>query len=266
MVTFRELINTFRKLEPDRTVPLIVHGSLSSFGELHGGAEALVGALLMSFDTVIAPVFTYKSMLIPEDGPEGNAITYGSGESLNKMVEMYQPDMPADKLMGVIPETLRKHAKAARSMHPILSFSGVNAGSILDAQTIETPLGPIARLYELGGKVLLLGVGQTVNTSIHYGESLSKRKQFVRWALTEEGVVECPGFPGCSDGFDSLENSLESITQTAQIGAATVRLIPVRELVDTVRVMLATMPQALLCYRTECERCNAVRLGEISAG
>jgi aminoglycoside 3-N-acetyltransferase len=260
MVSYRDLITSFRKLEPNRSLPVIVHASLHSFGEVHGGAETVVGALLTSFDSVIAPTFTYKTMLTPETGPDGNAMAYGSAAVQNKMVEFYTPDMKVDRMMGIIPETLRKHPKAKRSFHPILSFAGVNADSILEAQTIDEPLAPVRKLYEAGGLVLLLGVGQTVNTSIHYGERLAKRKQFVRWALTPEGVIECPGFPGCSEGFDSLEQELEKFTRCLQVGNAQVKAIPVRDLVDGVRVSLAKKPQALLCYRTECERCNAVRL------
>jgi len=40
----------------------------------------------------------------------------------------------------------------------------------------------------------------------------------VRWALTAEGVVECPGFPGCSQGFQALESDLEGVTRSANVG------------------------------------------------
>jgi aminoglycoside 3-N-acetyltransferase len=187
-------------------------------------------------------------------------MNYGSEATQNRMAEIYTPEMKADRMMGAIPETLRKHPRAKRSIHPILSFAGVNADAILEAQTLDEPLAPIGKLYEARGIVLLVGVGQTVNTSIHYAERLAKRKQFMRWALTEDGVVECPGFPGCSDGFDSLERDLEKVTRCLKIGDAQVKVIPLKELIGTARLALAQKPQALLCYRTECERCNAVRL------
>src|SRR5512139_4043373 len=165
MLTFRDLITAFRKLELDRTHPVIIHGSLSAFGEVHGGAETLLGALMASVDTLIAPTFTYKTMLVPESGPTNNGITYGSGRSQNRLAEFFTPDMPADKLMGVIPETLRRHPKASRSTHPILSFAGLQAKAILDAQTIEEPLAPIREARSRQGVVLLLGVDHTVDTS-----------------------------------------------------------------------------------------------------
>ena len=63
-------------------------------------------------------------------------------------------------------------------------------------QTLAEPLAPIGALAQRGGWVLLLGVNQTVNTSLHYAERLAGRPQFTRWALTYEGVRECPQFPG----------------------------------------------------------------------
>ena len=76
--------------------------------------------------------------------------------------------MPADTLMGVVPETLRRWPEARRSMHPILSFTGIRAEKILGTQTIEDPFAPIRALVELDGWVLLLGVDHTTNTSIHF--------------------------------------------------------------------------------------------------
>ena len=112
---------------------------------------------------------------------------------------------------------------------------------------------------EASGWVLLMGVDQTVNTSIHYAEVLAGRKQFVRWALTQEGVVECPGFPGCSDGFQAVSPPLQDVIRTVEIGESLVQAIPLVHLVDTACAMIKANPMALLCDREDCERCNAVR-------
>jgi aminoglycoside 3-N-acetyltransferase len=246
-------------LEIDRAAPVIVHSSLSSFGEVNGGAEAIVGALLASFNQLVMPAFTYMTMLTPETGPEGNGITYGSGKDGNRMAEFFRPDMPVDKMIGAIPETLRLHPKAKRSGHPILSFVGVNAEAALEAQTLQEPLAPIRVLAKGWGWVLLLGVDHTVNTSIHYAERVAGSRQFTRWALTPAGIVECPGFPGCSNGFSMLESRLNGVTRQARAGSAVIQAIPLLALVETVKSMIAEDPQALLCDQTECERCQSVR-------
>lgn len=259
MLTYRDLATAFRRLEIDRKLPVIAHVSLSSFGEVHGGAETLLGALLSAFDSLLMPTFTYKTMLVPEAGPPDNAIQYGSGKASNHLVEFFRPDMPVDRLMGAAAERLRGHPKAGRSNHPILSFAGINASLPLEAQSLQEPLAPIGVLGEHEGWVLLLGVDHRVNTSIHYAERLAGRRPFVRWALTTSGVVECPGFPGCSEGFQSIAPFLNEVTRQINAGMASIQALPVNLLVETACRMIREDPQALLCDRSDCERCHATR-------
>lgn len=259
MVSFRDITSGLRKLELDPMNQVIAHTSLSSFGEVRGGADTILGALLATVKGVMSPSFTYRTMLVPEEGPENNGIAYGSGRDQNRMADFYKPDMPADPLMGVVAETLRRHPSARRSLHPILSFSGIHCEELLQAQTWEDPLAPIGKLAVSGGWVLLLGVGHTANTSIHYAEKLAGRKQFSRWALTLQGVNECPGFPGCSEGFAALAPQVADVTRTVQIGDALVQAMPLSALVNSVVQMIHAEPYALLCSRDDCERCNAVR-------
>jgi len=259
MVSFRDILTSLKKLEIDPDRPVIVHASLSAFGEVRGGAEGLLGALLTAFHPVMMPTFTYSTMLTPETGPENNGIVYGSGRDLNRMAEIYHPDLPADSLMGVTAEALRRHPNASRSIHPILSFAGVQAESLLARQTQEDPLGPIAALQEREGWVLLLGTDHTCNTSLHFAEKLAGRKQFIRWALTPSGVRECPGWPGCSDGFEQAAPHLDRITRRLEIGPATVRALPLVEMTAIVTNLIQEDPLALLCSREDCERCQAVR-------
>jgi len=258
-ITYREFINAFRALELNPEQPVIAHASLRAFGEVRGGADAVVGALLTCCRTVIMPTFTYKTMIIPEVGPEDNGLEYGSGRDANKMAEFYQADMPADRMMGAVAEALRRHPRARRSSHPILSFAGVGAEDILMTQTLAEPLAPIAALLERGGAVLLLGVDHSVDTSIHFAERLAGRRTFVRWALTEDGIVECPGFPGCSDGFGAVAPQVEAFTRRIEAGQSVVEVIPLADLVRTVVRLLVEDPLALLCSRKSCPRCNAVR-------
>ena len=130
---------------------------------------------------------------------------------------------------------------------------------MLETQTLNEPLAPIHMLKEEEGWVILLGVDHTVNTSIHYGELLAGRKQFIRWAITPEGVKECPGFPGCSNGFNAITPSLDQVIQRVQVGSSLIQAIPIAALVETVLAMLKHDPLALLCEKPDCERCTAVR-------
>jgi aminoglycoside 3-N-acetyltransferase len=259
MTSFRELTTALRRLEIPHGSPVIAHASLSAFGFIPGGAETLLGALLAVFPSIMMPAFTYHTMLTPEIGPEDNGITYGGGWSSNRMAEFFRPDMPADRLMGAVPEALRRHPEARRSMHPILSFTGIHVDDALNNQTITQPLAPIAHLVQSGGWVLLLGVDHTVNTSIHYAEQLSRQQRFIRWALTSAGVVECPNFPGCSDGFGVLAAELNNVRRQEKAGEGLIQAFPLPSLIITARQRLAADPLSLLCRNGYCERCAAVR-------
>jgi aminoglycoside 3-N-acetyltransferase len=258
MVRLRDLLLGLRELHLGDT-PVIVHSSLKSFGQVEGGAQTLVSALLNVFPSVLVPTFTYKTMLTPQVGPVDNAIKYGSGEDQNRMAAFFTPRMRADTLMGIIPETFRKHPRAQRSSHPIQSFAGVNAGKFLEAQKLDDPLAPLGLLESQGGWVVLLGVNHTVNTSIHYAEKLAGRRQFLRWALTPKGVMECPGFPGCSAGFQAIAPEMEKFTRKVQIGAAQAQAVPTSMLFKVVIARIKKDPLALLCQQADCERCNAIR-------
>jgi aminoglycoside 3-N-acetyltransferase len=262
MVSYSDLKLGLTKLGlTDRLV--IAHASLKAFGHIDEGAEALLGILLASTRGLVMPTFTYKTMVTPRVGPPNNGLTYGRDEDLNKMAEPFHPDMPADPMIGILAETLRRHPAAKRTFHPIQSFAGISADAILDSQTIYNPLAPIGSLADQDGWVLLLGVDHTVNTSIHYAERLAGRRQFVRWALMKDRIIECPGFPGDSSGFNQIADDLEEAVRRVEIGTAIVQAIPLKVLIQAVINRIKQDPLALLCQREDCERCGAIRISEV---
>jgi aminoglycoside 3-N-acetyltransferase len=259
VLTYNDLILAFESLDSFNDRPVIAHASLGSFGAIQGGPDAIVTGLSYVTRSFIMPSHTYKTMLTPVSGPANNAINYIRGQQWNKLAEPFLPDMLSDSLMGVVPESMRKWPEARRSTHPILSFVGFNAEKILATQTLEDPFAPIRALVEQDGWVFLLGVDHTANTSIHFGEKLAGRKQFMRWALTQSGVVACPGFPGCSAGFEVIEPEVRAFTKTVIVGSAVVRALPLRALMVRVIELIKKDRYALLCDRSDCERCAAVR-------
>lgn len=240
--------------------PVIVHASLKKFGVIQGGPRTLIQALAATFGGVIMPTFTYKTMLTPGVGPPKNGITYGSDKDLNKMAEPFRLDMPPDKMMGILPRQLLEEKGVKRTSHPILSFAGLGADDILFTQRLFDPLAPIRALMKKNGWALLINVDHTVNTSIHYGEKLAGRRQFVRWALMPGHIVECPGYPGDSTGFNDIEKHILPQTRGVDMdGGAFIQAVPLKRLIDVTVELIKKDPLALLCQRTECERCNAVR-------
>lgn len=259
MPGFANLKSAFQSLNlRDRAV--IAHASLKRFGNIEGGARTVIQAMLASFSGLVMPTFTYKTMVTPEVGPLNNGITYGSGTNHNKMAEPFNHTIPPDKMMGILPAALLHERIAIRSSHPILSFGGIHTSEILLTQTLFDPLAPIQALAEKDGWVVLINVDHTSNTSIHYAEKLAGRRQFVRWALMPDRIVECPGFPGDSSGFNAIEEHIQPHTRRVDMeGGAFIQAVPLKQLIDAVMEFIKKDPLALLCQREDCERCNAVR-------
>lgn len=259
MVGYADLREACRQLGLAGT-PLIVHAALKTFGGIQGGPATLIRALRDTFGGFLVPAFTYKTMVTPGVGPPNNGITYGSGRDLNKMAEAFHPAMSPDPMMGALPLQLLHEKDVVRTSHPILSFAGVNVDGILPTQTLYDPLAPIGALAERGGWVLLINVDHSVNTSIHYGEKLAGRRQFVRWAVTGGRIAECPGYPGDSTGFNAIEQYLLPLTRRVDMeGGAFLQAVPLKRLLEITVELIKQDPLALLCQREDCEMCNAVR-------
>ncbi|MEK7787697.1 MAG: AAC(3) family N-acetyltransferase, partial [Chloroflexota bacterium] len=226
-VGYRDLVRGLREAGLTRHSRVIVHSSLSAFGQVAGGAATVVAACR----TVAVPAFTYQTLVMPQVGPELNGTDYGTDG--NYAPEFWRPDLPAHAEMGVIPNTLLRHWAARRSSHPVLSFAAVgpDADELLAGQTLDDPFAPLAWLAEHGGDVLLLGVTHRVNTTIHLAERRAGRRQFVRWALTPQKIVELV-WPNDSSGFDAVAEAINPFVVRGQIGLASVQRIPAARLVE----------------------------------
>jgi len=260
VVALKELRESFEALHL-MSRPVIAHASLKAFGNVDGGIYTLIEAMVKSFGSLIMPAHTYRTMITPLTGPKHNGLVYGAEQDLNRMAEYWSPDMPVDKMMGIAPEVLRRLPKAKRSSHPILSFTGINADDILNTQTLADPLAPIGEIAKRGGYVVLLGVDHTANTSVHYAEKLVGRRPFTRWALTQDGIIDCPDFPGDSSGFGTLGTAkeLKEHTHKLKVGEATVLAIPLERLFKVVERLIHDEPTALLCNNPDCARCSDSR-------
>ena len=256
MLTIDNFQSALRTLELGNK-PAIAHASLKSFGAIDGGAETVLQALLASVSGLIMPAFTYKTMITPEVGPPNNGLAYGGQGDLNRMAVPFQHSMSVDPMIGTLAETLRNYPGTMRTAHPI------HVDAALLNQTLYNPFAPIGWLADHNGWVLLLGVDHTVNTSIHYAERLAGRRQFVRWAWTGNRIVECHGFPGCSEGFEAIRPDLGNVSRRVPVGESYIEAIPIRPLLHAVETRIKKDPLALLCQRNECERCNAVRVIEM---
>ncbi len=259
MLTYRDFKAAFRELDLGLHSRVIVHASPQAFEPVAGGANSIVGALLSTIEIVLTPTFTTRTMVTPAVGPPDNAMNYGEALGLNSDAAFFTPDLPADPDMSEVAEIIRCQPEARRSSHPILSFAGLNVDEALDSQSIEDPFAPVAWMADFDGDVLLLGVDHTANVSLHHAEKTAGRAQFTRWALTPEGVVACPGFPGCPDGFQAIAPRLEAVVRRVKVGPSTIEAIPLRDMVNIAVGWIHEDPRALLCDRLGCPRCAATR-------
>jgi aminoglycoside 3-N-acetyltransferase len=258
MISYRELIKVLRQLNIPRYQPILAHISNSTLKEIKGGSESLLAALLTLVDGLMVPTFTYQSMVIPRTGPMNNALDYIESDT-NSAVEVFSMNTPCHPSMGDFAEKVRNCSDALRSSHPLLSFSGIGMDVVLNGQTLSDPWGPIKKLVELEGWVLLAGCDHTRNCILHLAEANAGRKQFIRWALTEEKAVECPQFPGCSKGFNSIHTNVMDIERKIKIGSTIILSYPIQNLVQIAEDRLKKDPLALLCSEPRCEFCEEIR-------
>jgi len=126
-------------------------------------------------------------------------------------------------------------------------------------QPPDKPYLPIKKLSNLGGWVVLIGADPSQNFSIHYAEFLAGRKQYLRWALTPDGIFSCPHFPGCPNGFHKLDYPLQEELRITMVENMRLCAIPLETMIRTAVALLKEDPFSLLCNDLQCKRCNLVR-------
>ncbi|HZX05024.1 AAC(3) family N-acetyltransferase [Kribbella sp.] len=263
-VNLRDLTDGLRQLGLGRGSEVLVHSSLSSFGYVDGGAEAVCAALTEVCGTVVMPGGSWDLTGVP--APPGlvrprnaywNAESWDEFDEKLSQATSFRQDLPVDRWLGTIPETFRQSRTPSRSEHPLFSYlaEGAAADRILAAQRPDWPLGPIEAL---DGDVLLLGVTHTSNTTIHLAEQYLGRSRFYRYGKSADGLwVEYPNIPGESHRFDAIEPALRRATKEVLIGRARARRIPKQAVLTATRDLIEADPAALLCTDDPTCRCAA---------
>jgi aminoglycoside N3'-acetyltransferase len=147
--------------------------------------------------------------------------------------------------MGIVADTFWRAPGVLRSDNPAaFAAIGRQAERITAPHPIDPPHGldsPVGRVYELGGQVLLLGVGHDSNTTIHLAESLAgvryRRKKYV--TLLEDGQptrFDYAEIDHCCENFNLVDRWLyeRNLQRKGQVGHAEARLASSRDIVAVV--------------------------------
>ena len=236
---------------------LVVHTAFSKLAPLDGGPQGLIRALRAALGpggTLVMP-----SMSDDDDHP-------------------FDPGMTPCLAMGVVADTFWRLPGVLRSDSPhAFAAIGPKAADITAAHPLDIPHGlnsPVGRVYELGGQVLLIGVGHDANTTIHLAENLAQ----VRYGASKYLITVDAGrltrmdyieIDHCCQNFRLLDQWLDAGEQRHGIvGHGPARLARSGSIVQTALAHLAEDETVFLHSPGLCTDCDEARatLSAVAAG
>ncbi len=236
---------------------VIVHSSLRSLGEVEGGADAVLDALL---DVI---------------SPSGNLMLPTFNYSRPLPVPYFDPATTPART-GILPERARLRANAKRSLHPTHSVAviGADASDLTQSHLRTRAFGvgsPIDLLASRGGKILLIGVGQMSNSTLHIAEDHAQiPKAGVYKPPPVVGVLQAGGSvikhrldasTSCSAAFEAASFSLRGrgAIQDARVGNSMMQIMKGADVIEIICDVLKSQPDALLCNNPTCATCPGTR-------
>lgn len=244
MVT-RQEIHAFLQemgIRPDDTVT--IHAALRKVGPIENGADGLIDALkdYLCEGLLLVPAHTWAN--VNRESPRFDV----------------RSTMPC---IGTLAKVGAFRKDGIRSLHPTHSMTafGKNARAYIEGEEkSHTPApmgGALSRLYDVGGKVILLGVGHERNTYLHAVDERIDVKNRLAEAGFDVTVVdwdgkehEIPDFhphavaglpadvSGCSEYYPNYKKAFEDAgaVRYGKLGNALVYVCDVRKMTD--RMML----------------------------
>lgn len=243
--TRQTLANDLHKLGVKAGMSVLVHSSLSQFGWVNGGETAVIFALmdvLTPDGTLMMPTHTPNN----SDPAEWQAppVPTEWHETIRQTRPAFDPLRTPCTGVGKIPELFRTWPDVYRSDHPHLSFAawGRQAQFITQQHELTYGLGetsPLARLYDLDGHILLLGVGYNRCTQLHLAEYRSGVRDDVQcgarmwlngrsvWQPYTDIALDETEFPEIGQMLEQ-----QGVVTVGQVGSAESRLFGAQTAVD----------------------------------
>lgn len=154
MISKDRLIQDLRTLGLASDMDVMVHSSLTSIGDVAGGAATMIDALLEAIGpggTLLMPSFNHRA------------------------AQVFNP-MTTPTTNGTIPDVMWRRSDAVRSLHPThcVAAIGPNAAHYCRDDHVDVgiwaPESPIGRLVQGDGYLLALGVTHFTTTAFHVAE------------------------------------------------------------------------------------------------
>lgn len=230
-------------VSPGMTV--LVHSSLSALGWVCGGPVAVVQALtdvVTPKGTLVMPTQT-DNYCDPAEW-QNPPVPSQWWSVIRETMPAYDPHLTPTWHMGEIVEVFRTLPEVRRSAHPVASFAawGQQAEFVIDRHSLDNSLGedsPLARLYDLDGWVLLLGVGYDRSTCFHLAEYRSGGAKLVLksspvWEAGQRVWKTYRDIEFADERFAEIGEAIkeQGMVKVANVGSALAKLFSIREAVD----------------------------------
>jgi aminoglycoside 3-N-acetyltransferase len=220
---------------------LVVHTAFSKLPPVEGGPQGLIDELLAALGP--AGTLVMPAMSDDDDVPFDARSTPSRG-------------------MGIVADTFWRMPGVLRSdnAHSFAAL-GPRAAAITKPHPLDVPHGldsPIGRVFELGGQVLLLGVGHDANTTIHLAENLAGvRYRSAKYLTLPDGRrFDYAEIDHCCENFNLMDQWLE--TAGRQRRNAFARLIEARDVV-AVAVRHLRDREDVFLHKSGCAECAGAR-------
>ena len=242
------------------------HSSLRSFGRLEGGADTIVDAFLDAGCTLLVPTHSwgFATNHVPGMRPDRNGWDYAMNVARPVFTGTFSTDSNAiDRNMGAIPRAVLARPERVRGDHALASFAAIGplAHDVIDGQAGDAVHAPLRALADHAGAILLVGVGLTRMTMLHFAEQVAGRAQFRRWAADATGATLMVESGGCSEGFDRLAGVLAPVETRRREGRSEWRCFPAAEVVRRAAAAIAADAASTHCGMRGCRRCDDAALG-----
>ena len=234
-------------------------------GLLSTGATVMVAAMAGQAFAVPAP---------PDDRPARNGIDYGDKDRQAAAApwpgssDIYDPTRgEVDDWLGATSAYVASRPDRIRAPRSgTFCAVGPLARVLIASETADDVFGPLRSLADVGGWILLAGVGLTSMTLLHVAEVDAGRRPFVRWMRGPDGSSMRVGVGGCSAGFERLAPALASVERRVVIGTSTWRAYPVEPVLTLAAQAIRADPGITACDDPSCQECpDAIAGGPIDA-